>query len=100
MGRREIVVKETAAENISEIAWYIESQGLPATAEKFTDDIYDLIVKLADSRRSHALCREPERAKMGYKCVAYKKKYTIVFIETDDQIIICEFTFSKNMYWH
>ncbi len=100
MGSREIVIKQTAAENIAEIAWYIESHGLPATAEKFTDDIYDHIIKLSDTRRSHAICREPERALLGYKCVPYKKKYTIVFLETETQLIVCEFTFSKSIYWH
>ncbi|WP_276501348.1 hypothetical protein [Terrimonas pollutisoli] len=40
MGRRKIVVKQEAAENIAAIAWYIGSQGMLATAEKFADDVY------------------------------------------------------------
>lgn len=49
MGRRKVTVKESVVERIAEIAWYIESKGLVATAEKFTDDIYDFILKLAES---------------------------------------------------
>ncbi len=42
MGSRKIKVKQTAAENIAAISWYIESKGMLATAEKFADDIYGL----------------------------------------------------------
>lgn len=58
-----------------------------ATAEKFTDHAYDYFIKLADSRKSYAFCHEPKRAASRYKCVPYKKKYTIVFIETDTELI-------------
>ena len=80
MGSRKIVVKPGAAENIAVIAWYIESKGMLVTADKFADDVYDFFVKLAESRKSYAICREPVRAALGYKCVPYRKKYTIVFI--------------------
>jgi hypothetical protein len=73
--------------------------GLIVTAEKFTDDIYDYFIKLADTKKSYSSCREPKRAVLGYKCVLYKKKYTIVFIETDTELIICEFISSKLIYW-
>ena len=99
MGRREVIVKETAADSIAEVAWYIESKGLITTAENFADDVYDFFIKLSDSRRSHAICRDPERALIGYKCISYKKKYTIVFLETKEELIICEFIPSKNIHW-
>lgn len=99
MGWREVTVKETVADTVAEIAWYIESKGLIATAENFADGVYDFFIKLSDSRRSHALCHDPERALLGYKCISYKKKYTIVFLETDEEICICEFIPSKNIHW-
>ena len=99
MGYREIIIKESVADSIAKIAWYIESKGLIATAEKFADDIYDFFVKLADSRRSYPICRDPERAIIGYKCIPYKRKYTIVFLESDDELFICEFIPSKNIHW-
>jgi hypothetical protein len=73
--------------------------GLVETAEKFSDDAYDYFIKLADSRRIHAVCREPGRALLGYKCITYKHKYTIVFLETNFELIICEFILSQNVYW-
>jgi hypothetical protein len=72
---------------------------LLATAEKFSDDAYDFIAQLADSRKGYRPCRDPQRDAMGYKCISYKKKYTIAFIELDTEIIICEFILSKRIYW-
>ena len=93
------MVKQSVAESIAAIAWYIESKGMITTAEKFTDNVYDFFLKLADVNKSYALCREPQRAALGYKCVAYKKKYTVVFIETNTELIICEFISSKLIHW-
>ena len=95
MGSRKITVKKNAAESIAAISWFIESKGMVATAEKFTDSIYDFFIKLSDIKKSYAVCREKSRAALGYKCVSYKKKYTVVFIETDTEIFICEFISSK-----
>jgi len=99
VGVRTVVVKQSAAESIAEISWYLESEGLLATAEKFIDDAYNFIEKLGDSRKGYRTCREPIREALGFKCIPYKKKYTIVFIELDAEIIICEFILSKRIYW-
>jgi hypothetical protein len=99
MGIRKIRVKESAVENIAAISWFIESKGMLATAEKFADDVYDYFLKLADTKKSYAICREPARAALGYKCIPYKKKYTIVLIESELEIIICEFISSKLIHW-
>lgn len=99
MGNRKITIKESVAESIAAISWFIESKGLVVTAEKFTDNIYDFIIKLSNDKKSYPVCRDPERSALGYKCITYKKKYTIVFIETDDELIICEFISSKIIYW-
>jgi len=81
MGFREVIIKQSAAESIAEISWHLESEGLLATAEKFTDDAYDFIQKLGDHRKGYRTCLEPIRGALGYKCIPYKKKYTIVFVE-------------------
>ncbi|MES2328657.1 MAG: hypothetical protein V4539_03575 [Bacteroidota bacterium] len=70
-----------------------------ATAEKFADDLYDYFLKLANPFKSYATCKEPVRAALGYKGVTSKEKYTIAFIETEDELMICEFIPSKLVYW-
>jgi hypothetical protein len=99
VGYREIIIKESVADSIAQIAWFIESKGYVATAEKFADDVYDFFVKLADSRRGHAICRDPQRAIIGYKCIPYKRKYTVVFLESNDELIMCEFIPSKSIHF-
>ena len=73
MGHRKIIIKQTAADNIAAIAWFIESKGMIATANKFIDEAYDIFIRLADERKSYSICREPSRAALGYKCITYKK---------------------------
>ena len=99
MGFRKITVKESAATSIAAISLYLESEGLLAAAEKFSDDAYDFIENLRDSRKGYRPCRDPIRDAIGYKCIPYKKKYTIAFIELDTEIIVCEFILSKRIYW-
>ncbi len=99
MGNGSIGVKQSVADNIAANAWFIESKGLIATAEKFSDEVYDFFIKMSDTRKSYSKCRELKRAALGCKCLPYKKKFTVVFIESQEEIIICEFTSSKLIYW-
>ena len=99
MGFRKITIRESVAENVAAISFYLESEGLLAAAEKFTDDVYDFIGLLADDHKRHKPCRDPQRNLMGYKCLPFRKKYTVVFIEMDEEIIVCEFILSKRIYW-
>ena len=73
MGRRKVVVKQSVSDSIAAIAWYIESKGLIATADRLVDDVYDHFLKLADQKKSYPICWEPERESLGYKCTPYKR---------------------------
>jgi len=52
MGYHKVIVKQSAADNIAAIAWFIESKGLLATADTFTDDAYDYFIRMGDTRKS------------------------------------------------
>jgi len=65
MGGRKITVKQSAADSIAEIAWFIESKGMIKTAEKFSDHVYDFIGKLSPSIKSYSTCKDPVRAQLG-----------------------------------
>lgn len=99
MGFRKVTIKESVAESIAQIAWYLESEGLLFAAEKFNDDVYDFIECLGDSRKGYRPCRDPQRDLLGYKCVSFRKKYTIAFIEQESELLICEFILSKRIFW-
>jgi hypothetical protein len=99
MGKRKIIVKQSVADSIAKVSWFIESKGLIDTAEKYADAIYDFFDYMADDRKVYSLCRDKQRALLGYKCISYRRKYTVVFIETDEEIIVCEFSPSKLIHW-
>ena len=99
MGKLEVVIRESVVSDISRIAWYIEFEGLIASAKKFSDDAYDFISDLGNDMLIHSLCREPQRNLLGQKCKVFRKKYTVVFFESEDQVIVSEFVPSKLIRW-
>ena len=54
MGGRKIIVKQSAAEAIAAVAWFIESKGMIATANRFADQVYDYFIKLINLSRVSA----------------------------------------------
>lgn len=99
MGKRKVIIGISASRSIAEISFFIESKGMLLTAEKFTDSVHDFFEHLADEKKSYRFCRDKRRAALGLKCVNYLKKYTIVFIETDNIIHLREFISSKLVWW-
>jgi hypothetical protein len=79
MGFRKVAVRQSVAESIAAISLYLESEGLLATAEKFSDDVYDFISKLGDSRKRYRVCRDHERQLLGYKCILIRKNILLYF---------------------
>jgi hypothetical protein len=99
MGVRKVTIRQSVAESVADIAWFIASKGLIETADKFSDLVYDFMERLGDSEKTYRTCREPNRSLFGYKCISYRKKYTVVFIESADELLICEFIPSKLIHW-
>ena len=52
MGSRKVMIRPEVAESIAAIAWYIESKGMLATAEKFSDNIYDYFQELTNNKKT------------------------------------------------
>ena len=98
MGSRKVVIPESVINSIASIAWFIESKVYIATAEKFTDDAYDF-VHLENDILVHTFCKAPVRNLLGQKCKTFKKKYTVVFFESDHELVVCEFLPSKLIKW-
>jgi len=95
VGKRKITIRESAAKSIAEIAWFVESKGMVTTAEKFSDDAYDFIEEFSNPMIKHSKCRDELRNALGLKCRIFRKKFTVVFLETDEEILVTEFKPSK-----
>ncbi len=74
MGKRKVNILEPAAEAIAEVAHFIEAKGLPQTAKKFVDEVFEFLGNLADERILHKQCNYNNVWKyLNYRCVTYKK---------------------------
>ncbi|MDQ3843233.1 MAG: type II toxin-antitoxin system RelE/ParE family toxin [Bacteroidota bacterium] len=94
MGKRKITILETVVLAVAEVSWFIESKGLSSTAKKFVDEVFTIFESLADDKIVHHPCRYKKWKEAGYRCVRFKK-YTIAYLESEKEIIICEFVASK-----
>lgn len=99
MGKRKIIIRQSVADKIAEVAWFIESKGMVKTAEKFADAVYDFIESLGNDLVIHPICHEPERSFLGLKCKNFRKKYVVVFMESSKEITVCEFIPAKLIKW-
>lgn len=95
MGKRKVSLQENAAIAVAEIAFFIESKGMPLTAKKFVDDVFLYFEKLSDDFVEHANCKYKRWQNLGYKCINYKKKYIVAFLSLTNEIIICDFVSTK-----
>lgn len=95
MGKRKVSILEPAATAVAEIAFFIESKGLPQTAKDFVIDSFEFFEKLSDDRIKHKACTYNKWRELEYRCVKYRKKYTVAYISHETEIIICEFVVSK-----
>lgn len=98
MGKTKITFLDTFIENLASVSFFIESKGLPKTAILFKEKVYDFFEDLHFDKTEFSTCRDPERASLGLKCIPFNKKYTIVFYQMDDEIIITEFVASKMIH--
>lgn len=95
MGKRKVSILEPAATAVAEIAFFIESKGLPKTAKKFVDDAFTFFEKLSDDIIEHKPCRYTAWKELGYRCVNFKKKYVVAYLSLKNEVIICAFIAAK-----
>ena len=97
MGKRKVTILEAAAVGVAEIAWFIESKGLPATAKRFVDEAFSFFETLADEKVVYHPCRYGPWKVAGYRCVRFRKKYTVAYLEKENEVIICSFSSNKSL---
>jgi plasmid stabilization system protein ParE len=95
MGKRKVTILEPAIEEVARIALYIEGEGLPKTAKKFVDDAFAFFELLGDERSVHRPCKHPAWKALNLRCVNFRKKYVISYIDNKNEIIVCEFALQK-----
>ena len=97
MGKRKITILEPAVEEVARIALFIESEGLPKTAKKFVDDAFAFFADLSDERIVHRPCKYPAWKALNLRCINFRKKYIVSYLDNKNEIIVCEFALQKNL---
>jgi hypothetical protein len=95
VGKRKVSILEPAATSLAEIAFFIESKGLPLTAKKFVAEAFEFFDKLSDERIEHRPCIYERWRALDYRCVTYKKKYVVAYVSGAKEIVICDFVSSR-----
>jgi hypothetical protein len=73
MGKRKVSILEPAATAIAEIAFFIESKGLPETAKKFIQEAFEFFEKLSDNKLEYKGCSYNQWKNLNYRCITYRK---------------------------
>ena len=97
MGKRKVTILEPAVEEVARIALFIEAEGLPQTAKKFVDDAFAFFASLSDERFVHRPCNLPAWKALNLRCVNFRKKYIVSYLNNKNEIIVCEFALQKNL---
>jgi hypothetical protein len=92
-GQKEVTILEPAIEEIARVALYIEGEGLPKTAKRFV--AFAFFESLADDRFVHRPCKHPAWKKLDLRCVNFRNKYIVSYLDNTDEIVICEFALQK-----
>ncbi len=95
MGKRKINILQEAATAVAEISFFIESKGMPETAKKFVDEVFEFFETISIDTATHKACAYHPWKNLGYRCVHYKKKYVIAYLNLKNEIIICDFVNAK-----
>lgn len=98
MGKRKVTILEPAVEEVARIALFIESERLPKTAKRFVDDAFAFFASLSDDRAIHRPCNHPPAWKaLNLRCINFRKKYVVSYLDNKNEIIVCEFALQKNL---
>jgi hypothetical protein len=95
MAQREVSILDKAVEEVANVAYFIEGKGLPATAKKFVDSAFLFFEKLGKSPVTHKPCSFTAWKELNYRCVPFRKKFMVAYLDMEDEIIICDFALQK-----
>jgi hypothetical protein len=95
MGQIKISYSTQFSDDIADLIYFIESKGMLSTAKNYVEKVYAFIECLDFKKVNYATCKDRLRAYDGLKCVSYKRKYTIVFYQFENEVIITEFIAQK-----
>jgi len=98
MGKVRLKYTIKFADDLADLIYFIESKGLKETAYRYVEKVYAFIESLKFENVDYAYCKDTIRSNLGLKCVKYNSKYTLVFYQFPDEVIITDFVASKMLF--
>jgi hypothetical protein len=95
VGKRKVTILQPVVEEIARIALFIESEGFPQTAKKFVNEAFYFFEQLSDEHLTHRPCKFIKWQLLNYRCVNFRKKYVIAYLDNTDEIVLCDFALQK-----
>lgn len=95
MAQRKVSILDQAAEEVAYVAFFIESQGVPKTAKRFVAEAFKFFQTLGGTQITHRPCKFVEWREEGYRCANFRKKYVVAYLDSEDEVIICDFAIQK-----
>jgi len=95
MGESKVRFSKKFADDLADLVYFIESKGMPQTAQKYVNKVYNFIHRLQYDKVEFAYCNDVARSLSGLKCIKFNTKYTLVFYQFPNEVIFMEFIPSK-----
>ena len=84
--------------SLGEMAAFMPIAGSFCTfAGKFVDDAFAFFADLSDERIVHRPCKHPAWKALNLRCINFRKKYIVSYLDNKNEIIVCEFALQKNL---
>ena len=95
--KAKIIFREKAKRSILEIAIYIELQGYPETAEKFTERLLLFANTISIFPDKYPLCRYKQFSKRNFHCAVFEHNYIFVYKIVRNHLVIFQVIHSKRL---
>lgn len=92
-----VILRKKAQNSISAITEYIDKQGYPDTAYKFSGRIEKFSETLAVFPDKYSICRHPQFAKHDYRCAVFENNYIFVYKMVGKQLVIYNVIHGKRL---
>ncbi|MBW6481697.1 MAG: type II toxin-antitoxin system RelE/ParE family toxin [Vicingaceae bacterium] len=92
-----VIFREAAKCSVRNIVFYIEEQGYPNRAEKYSRKLVDFGYSLVDFPDKYPICRFDQFAKKDFRCATFDRTYIFIYKIVKNHLIIYHIIHTKRL---
>ncbi len=92
-----VIILPRAERVIQSVAYFIEEKNTSGSSDKWVNEILDFILSHAHTATLYGLCRNQHLAIRKYSCIVFKKKWVIVFKQTQSTFTVHQIIYGPNL---